>query len=36
MNTEHATRALIRLELVHLPSPYQEEKVDSTVSLGGQ
>ena len=36
MNTEHAIPEVIRLELVHLPSPYKEEKVNFTVSIGGQ
>jgi len=36
MNTEHATPEAIRLELVYLPSPYKEEKVNFTMSMGGQ
>ena len=36
MNTEHATPEVIRPELVYLPSPYKEEKVNFTVSIGGQ
>ena len=36
MNTEHATPEVVRLELVYLPSPYKEEKVNFTVSIGGQ
>jgi hypothetical protein len=36
MNTEHATPEVIRLELVYLPSPYREEKVNFTVSIVGQ
>ncbi len=36
MNTEHAIPEVIRLELAYLPSPYKEEKVNFTVSIGGQ
>jgi hypothetical protein len=36
MNTEHATLEVIRLEFVYLLSPYKEEKVNFTVSIGGQ
>ncbi len=36
MNTEHATPEVNRLELVYLPSPYKEEKVNFPVSIGGQ
>ena len=30
MNTEHAIPEVIRPELVYLPSPYKEEKVNFT------